>query len=74
MSDIFGFAGSFLLAKYIVGDIDIFDNEKSATKFNQALMQFQAENYNKALKLVNLSMDLSTTYSDQFFLKGLIKY
>ena len=74
MSDIFGFAGGFLLGKYILGEIDIFDNEKSATKHNQALMQFEAENYNKALKLINLSMDLSTTYSDQFLLKGLIKY
>lgn len=74
MSDIFELAGGFFLGKYIAGEIDIFDGDKSITKYNQARMQFQVENYNKALKLINLSMDLSTTYSNQFHLKGQILY
>ena len=74
MSFIFEFTGGFLLGKYLLGEIDIFDDEKSLTKYNQALLQFQSGNNNKALQLINHSMEMATPLSNHFLLKGLIKY
>ena len=66
-----GLTGGFLLYKYLRWELN---NDRSLSKYNEAVMQFKENNFSKALNLINHSMEIATPLSNHFILKGMLKY